>query len=646
MLSRIRPFVPHPVHAKCNITMSTSGPSDAFTSSQSSDAFTVEMEAALAATEQAGAEKHLSPGAVENIRKWLTQNRYRQYRPSVLKHIAEQRWKTLDDVFWTIIPFGTGGRRGKMYEIGSNAINDRTIGESAQGLADYVVSVREGTPGTELSCAIAYDTRHRSRHFAELCSGIMVASGFRVYLLDDYRATPQLSFAVRTLGCDCGIMVTASHNPPSDNAVKVYWSSGAQVLPPHDAAIIDRVMSCEEIRCVPFDEAVAKGRVEMVTEKIDAAYLAAASKCGFDGPRDVKVLYTPLHGVGEAAVIPLLEKDGFTQVDVYEPHRERSGDFPNVPGHVSNPENAAVFEKPIEAARQSGHELILATDPDCDRLGVAAPKTTDASGEWGTFSGNQIAALLCQYVLERSAASDRLDDRSFVVKTLVTTELVRRIAAAHSVRCEGELLVGYKHIAAVIDREGPEHFVYGCEESHGYLVGQYSRDKDGAVACMLLSELAAWVKSKGQSLHDYMAEIYRVHGYHREGLINVFMEGSEGMSAMQKLMAAFRSQPPKSLGGIGVEQVRDYQAQTVTQLSDESTSPLQGPKGNLVIMDLAEQGNYIAVRPSGTEPKVKFYLFTRLGADQSQDLGQADVTLGKRIAAIESDVRDFARLHS
>jgi len=626
--------------------MSNSGPSDASTSTQSADAFTIEMEAALAATEQAGAEKKLSPGAVENIRKWLTQNRYRQYRPSVLKHIAEQQWQTLDDVFWTIIPFGTGGRRGKMYEIGSNAINDRTIGESAQGLADYVVSHQGPSEGKELSCAIAYDTRHRSRHFAELCSGIMVASGFRVYLLDDYRATPQLSFAVRMLGCDCGIMVTASHNPPSDNAVKVYWSNGAQVLPPHDAAIIDRVMSCEEIRSVPFDQAVAEGRIEMVTEKIDSAYLAAALECRFEGPRDVRVLYTPLHGVGEEAVVPLLEKDGFTQVDVYEPHREKSGDFPNVPGHVSNPENTAVFEKPIEAAQQSGHDLILATDPDCDRLGVAAPKTTDTGGEWGTFTGNQIAALLCQYVLDRCAAANRLDDRSFVVKTLVTTELVRRIAVAHGVRCEGELLVGYKHIAAVIDREGPEHFVYGCEESHGYLVGQYARDKDGAVACMLLSELAALVKSEGRSLHDYLDAIYRQHGYHREGLINVFMEGSEGMAAMQRLMAAFRSQPPTTLGGIEVEQVRDYQAQSVTRLADQTTSPLQGPNGNLVIMDLVEKGNYIAVRPSGTEPKVKFYIFTRLGTDQSQDLEQADVTLGKRIAAIEADVRDFARLNS
>ncbi|KLU03935.1 Phosphoglucosamine mutase [Rhodopirellula islandica] len=602
------------------------------------------VDEALAAIDQACQEKKLTAGAVENIRAWLTEDRYRDYRDQTLQHIADGKWQKLDDVFWTVIPFGTGGRRGRMYEIGSNAINDRTIGESAQGLADYVVEYHGGAK--ELSCAIAYDTRHKSRHFTELCAGIMVAAGIKVYLLDDYRATPQLSFAVRHLHCDCGIMVTASHNPPSDNAVKVYWSTGGQVLPPHDKAIIDRVMSCQEIRATPFAEAMADGRIEVVTEQIDAAFLDAASQCGFEGPRDVKVLYSPLHGVGEEAVIPLMKRDGFTQVDVYEGHREKSGDFPNVPGHVSNPENPAVFEAPIKTARPGGYDLVLATDPDCDRLGVAAPLTTDSSGEWGTFTGNQIAALLADYVLEQTAKAGKLTDRSYVIKTLVTTELVRRIAESHGARCVGDLLVGYKYIAEAMDREGPEDFVYGCEESHGYLVGTYARDKDGAVACMLMGELAAKLKAEGKSMHECMADLYRKHGMHRENLINVFMEGSEGMAAMQSLMKAFRAEPPKSLGGIAVAQVRDYGSATTLNVADGSTSPLEGPSGNLVIMDLEMDGNYVAVRPSGTEPKVKFYVFTRLEAAESQDLDAADVKLSDRMRAIEEDVRDFARLHS
>ncbi len=604
---------------------------------------TQQVQTALTAVQQACEDGKLTDVAVTNIRAWLTENRYRDYRDSVLRHISEQQWKKLDDVFWTIIPFGTGGRRGRMYEIGSNAINDRTIGESAQGLADYVVHYHGGKK--PLSCAIAYDTRHRSRHFTELCAEVMVAAGIKVYLLDDYRATPQLSFAVRYLQCDCGIMVTASHNPPSDNAVKVYWSSGAQVLPPHDKAIINGVMNCQEIKRANFQQALADGQVEIVTDQVDAAYFDAAIQCRFPGPRDVRILYSPLHGVGEAAVVPLLHRDGFEDVTVYEPHRQPSGDFPNVPGHVSNPENKAVFEKPIEQARRDGFDLIMATDPDCDRLGVAAPLTTDTAGQWGTFTGNQIASLLANFVLEKAVATGAVNDNSYVVKTLVTSELVRRIAASHNVRCVGDLLVGFKYIAETMDQEGADDFLFGCEESHGYLVGSYARDKDGAVACMLMSELAAELKAKGQSMHDYLGELYRQHGLHREDLINVFMEGSEGMAAMKSLMKAFRENPPRSLGGMTVGHVRDYESQTRTTLGDEPViDPLVGPTGNLIILDMMDEGNYVAVRPSGTEPKVKFYIFTRLDAGQSLDLEAAETKLIDRIAAIEEDVRDFARV--
>ncbi len=323
----------------------------------------------LTAIAEAGSSGKISETAVENLRCWMTEERYAQYRDQIIQHVHDAKWQALDDAFWTIIPFGTGGRRGRMYPIGSNAINDRTIGESAQGLADYVVQYNAGKAG--LSCAIAYDTRHRSRHFAELCAGVMVAAGIKVYFLDDYRATPQLSFAVRYKNCDCGIMVTASHNPPSDNAVKVYWSSGGQVLPPHDKAIIERVMNCQQIKSVPFAEALADSRVEIVTKEVDQAFLDAAIACRFAGPREVKILYSPLHGVGAEAVMPLLQRDGFTDVEVYGPHAEKSGDFPNVPGHVSNPENYAVFEKPIEYARSMGS--ISSWPPIPIATGLASP---------------------------------------------------------------------------------------------------------------------------------------------------------------------------------------------------------------------------------------------------------------------------------
>ena len=594
-----------------------------------------------ATVDAAVSDGKLSDGAAVNLKAWLDEDRYAMYRDEVVQHISDGQWQKLDDVYWTIIPFGTGGRRGRMYPIGSNAINDRTIGESAQGLADYVNEFHKGKSG--LSCVIAYDTRHKSRHFTELCAGIMVAAGLKVYLLDDYRATPQLSFAVRHLGCDCGIMVTASHNPPSDNAVKVYWSSGAQVLPPHDKAIIERVMNCQEIKVANFDQALADGKVEIVTDKIDKAYFDAASACALPGPRDAKILYTPLHGVGAACVMPLLERDGFADVELYGPNAEPSGDFPNVPGHVSNPENTAVFDKPIEHAKTTGADLILATDPDCDRIGCAGPVTADKSGPWQTFTGNQIGALLAEHVLSKRNAAGTLSPDHFVIKTLVTTELIRSIADHYDVRCVGDLLVGFKHIAEVIDREGPEQFVYGTEESHGYLVGTYARDKDGGVASMLMAELVAELKSKGETLAGYLDDLQKQHGLHRETLINLVMEGSEGMAMMTKLMSAFRELPPKTLAGLKVTTVQDYLTNEATDTASGNKESLPGPTGNLIILQLEESGNYFAVRPSGTEPKIKLYVFTKLPAEQSSDLVAAEAVLAERLKSFESDVRAYAK---
>ena len=335
-------------------------------------------EQAIERAREAALSGNLSPGALENLARWLGESRYSKYQPAIVEHIEQGRWKQLDDVFWTVIPFGTGGRRGRMYPFGSNAINERTIGESAQGLASYVREQSAG-PSRQLRCAVAYDTRHRSREFAELCCSIMVANGFEVYFLDEYRATPQLSFAVRYYGCDCGIMVTASHNPPSDNAVKVYWSTGGQVLPPHDQAIIDRVMTVDEIQAVDFQPAVADGRVKICTAEVDAAFLQAALHFAWDGPRDARIIFSPLHGVGAFATLPLLRQAGFQQVELYGPHAQPSGDFPNVPGHVSNPENSQVFQAIIEYAQDTGADGIIATDPDCDRIGCAVPLTRQAA---------------------------------------------------------------------------------------------------------------------------------------------------------------------------------------------------------------------------------------------------------------------------
>jgi phosphoglucomutase/phosphomannomutase len=593
---------------------------------------------ALAQLADAAKRGQLTAGAVANIKTWLTEPRYAQYASQVLEHIEAGKWQQLDDAFWTVIPFGTGGRRGRMYAIGCNVINDRTIGESAQGLADYVKS--QPASG-ELTCGIAYDTRHNSRHFAELCAGIMVAAGFKVYFLDDYRSTPELSFLVRYKKCSCGIMVTASHNPPSDNAVKVYWSSGAQVLPPHDKGIIDRVMTIDRIVQTPFADAVAQGKVVMCKEEVDAAFLREVEAQHFAGPRDLKIIYSPLHGVGASGVMPVLAADGFRDVELYGPHAEPSGDFPNVPGHVSNPENVVVFDAIIERAKQVSADLIMATDPDCDRLGCAAPLSADRQGSWSVFNGNQIAVLLCDYVLEQRKKAGSLAKDHYIVKTLVTTEMLRRIADSYGVRTCGNLQVGYKYIAQAMDAEGPDKFAFGAEESHGYLVGQYVRDKDAVVASMLMAELAALVKSQKKTLHQKLDDLYWQHGYHSEKQLSVTMTGSEGMAKMKALMAKLRTAPPDSVAGLKVAQIRDY-GQLLVTLAGKPSQPLDGPKGDMVILDFAEKGNYVAVRPSGTEPKVKFYMFTYVPAEQLHNLDAAKDSMRQRIASLEAELQKLA----
>ncbi|MGD0897919.1 MAG: phospho-sugar mutase, partial [Thermoguttaceae bacterium] len=370
----------------------------------------IDTQAAVDLVARAAAEGKLSPGAAANIRTWLTEPYLAEYAPQVAAHLAARRWKQLDDVFWTTIPFGTGGRRGTLYPIGTNAINDRTIGESAQGLADYVkeATSEKGENGSRgdhagrgarsaregLSCAIAYDTRHRSREFAELSAGIMAAAGFQVYFLNGYRSTPEISFTVRYKHCDCGIMITASHNPPSDNAVKIYWSSGGQLLPPHDQRCIEHVYQVRGIQRMPWSEGIASGKIVYCEEEVDPAFIRAVVAQSTPGPRQLRIIYSPLHGVGQSAVSPVLAAAGFQDVEVFGPHAAPDPDFTNVPQHIANPENPAVFDAIIQRGRQIEADLILATDPDCDRLGVAAPLEARPGAAWATLTGNQVGALL------------------------------------------------------------------------------------------------------------------------------------------------------------------------------------------------------------------------------------------------------------
>ena len=616
--------------------------------------------ARLAAVESAHASGSLTDHSARTIHDWLVEPRYAEFAGTLGEKIdaciaGTIPWKELDDVYWTVIPFGTGGRRGTMYPVGSNAINDRTIGESAQGLADYVRSVLPA--GETPSCAIAYDTRHRSEHFAKLCAEVLLASGFKVFFLRGYRSTPELSFAVRHTGSTCGMMVTASHNPPSDNAVKVYWAGGVQVLPPHDKGIIDRVMRVDTVRRASFDEGVRDGRVAFVEEAIDPAFVEAVLRQSSPGPRALSILYTPLHGVGATAVVPVLEDAGFAKLRLYGPQSKPDGDFPNVPGRVANPENPAVLEGPIEEAKARGDDLVLASDPDCDRLGAAAAVSLAPGAEWRTFTGNQIGGLLCDHVLATRAAAGTLHPTDYAVTTMVTSGLVRRVAESYGAGVIDMLQVGFKWIGRTIDEIGPDNFAYGCEESHGYLAGTHVRDKDASVAALLFSELAAKLRAAGKSVHEHLDALYCRHGCHMERQVSVTLPGAAGMDRMREIMAVLRSRPPASIGGLAVRRIRDLASLTFT-VPGRPASPFPGTAGDVVIFDLdglpglvpasaadlaagrfEPLSNAVAARPSGTEPKIKFYLFAVAQPCDGSALPEAKRQLTIRLDALEADLR-------
>ncbi len=602
----------------------------------------ISTEEALTSLSRAETEGTISGAAVANIRRWLTEPPFVRYRPLLLDEIEGQRWRALDDAFFAVLEFGTGGRRGKMYPVGTNVLNERTIAESARGLADYVLSRRAAADGRP-RCVIARDTRHRSPEFAELCARVLAAAGFEVFLFDAPRSTPLLSFAVRYLGCDAGIMITASHNPPSDNGFKCYGRSGGQVIPPDDKGIIDCVaaVSDREIPDKPLEQALADGSIVWAGEEIDQAYIASVLSESVSHARDLSIVYTPLHGVGESSVGAILKAAGFSSVHVLESQRAPDGDFPNVPGHVSNPENPATLAAAIIDARDRGADLVLASDPDADRIGVGLPTTADPKGPWTTLDGNQIGVLLAAFVMKQTADQGKLRDDHYLVTTLVSTQMASALARREGIRTEDDLLVGFKWIARRIDETGPAGFLFGFEESHGYLKGHDVRDKDAGVASLLFAELAATVKDRKQSVLEYLDDLFIDVGHYGERLVTKTYEGREGVLKIARLMDALRSRPPRTIGGLAVSEVRDYETGEVRRLAQDgppTVSPLAGPNSNLLFFQTEREGTRFAARPSGTEPKIKFYLFARTAVAGPDALAAAKLETAGLLGAMARDL--------
>lgn len=552
----------------------------------------------------------LSKDAAASLRLWLTDQSYASFVPEIMELIRLESKADLEDQFRRTIEFGTGGIRGTMGP-GPNRINVRTIGEAAQGLAQYVL-LSGGPEASERGVAIAYDTRHNSDMFARETASIMAGNGIRVHLFDAPRSTPELSFAVRDLKAVAGVVISASHNPPSDNGFKVYWSDGGQVVPPHDGNIIGQVRKIATIRKLAFNQASVAGFIRTIDAGLDERYRAVLGRLTLSDERDVRLVYTPLHGVGMTSVAVALEVLGYTDLHVVSEQSVPDGNFPTVAGGVANPEDPGSFTLAIRDAAALDADLVLASDPDADRFGCAVPHPVsgwDEEPKALTLTGNQIGAILCHYILNEKKKRGLLPKRGLVCETVVTTDLVGVIARSFGMDVVDNLLIGFKYIGATINAMPKDMtFVYGTEESHGYLADPDIRDKEAATG-VLLVECAAVLKSRGKTLRDYLEHIYREYGYFQQVQTSTYRKGVQGSREISAIMDGLRNTPPGNIGGCDVVEVIDRQTGIATVLRTGETRKVDGDRGNLLIYTFTETGHTrVAVRPSGTEPKIKYYI--------------------------------------
>ena len=579
----------------------------------------MKQEFLRALIQKASEEKKLTSVAVEHLRIWST-DRYIEFHDQLLSMIENEEFEKLNNSFYTILPFGTGGRRGSI-GVGPNQINYRTIGESTQGVANYLSRMKGNN--TPKKAVIAYDTRHYSKEFALRTAEVMVGNGFSVYIFKDFRSTPELSFAVRELQADVGFVISASHNPPTDNGIKVYWKDGGQIVPPHDQNIIEESIKVADIKRLALDEAQDKALIHWIGAEIDQKYWSAVCKESLTSQESgLHIVYTPLHGVGGTSVLPVLQRLGY-HVDIVKDQEEPNGDFPNIPNNIPNPENPEALALAITKAKELRADIVLATDPDADRIGVAVP-VCNAKKNWVSLTGNQIASLLTHFILEQLKQKEDFPRDGLVVKTAVTTDLVADICKNFGVSIKGNLLVGFKYIAEIIEKD-PRRFIFGAEESHGALKGSYTRDKDAAISALLMAELTEYLNREGRTPYQLLDELYCTHGYYKDIAEFILLEGQEGKHQIDQMMAELRSHPPTEIGGLKIVEIHDYLQGDNRDLSSAESRPLEAPIGDILIFTLSQDGRTrVAIRPSGTEPKIKFYISVH------SEVGN-DLTRGKEI---------------
>jgi len=537
----------------------------------------------------------------------------------------------LIDSFYKDLEFGTGGLRGIM-GIGSNRMNKYTIGKATQGLANYL---NKTYPSKPLSVAIAHDSRNNSKLFAGIVASVFTANGIKVYFFEDLRPTPELSFAIRHFGCQSGVVLTASHNPKEYNGYKAYWNDGAQVTPPHDENIIN------EVNSIGISDINFEGDDSLIVEigkEVDDQYLGEIQKLilrpdVIDRQKDLKIVFSSIHGTGITLVPEILKRYGFTNVNTVEEQDTPDGNFPTVV--YPNPEEADAMSLAVKKAKEIDADLVMATDPDSDRVGIAAKNN---HGEWQLLNGNQTASLLFYYVLSQWKENNKIDGNQFIVKTIVTTDLLDKIAESYEVECPNTL-TGFKYIAMLIrENEGKKKFILGGEESYGYLIGDFVRDKDAIASCAAIAEMTAWARDQNKSIFDLLTEIYLEYGFYKEHLISITRKGAKGAEEIQEMMARFRNDPPTILGGSKVTRVRDYSNATEKDLNNGTVSSIDFPSSN-VLQFFTGDGSKISARPSGTEPKIKFYFSVNASLDAAENYDKVANKLDERIQGILKDLQ-------
>ena len=566
---------------------------------------------------------------IEKAREWLNPSFDEQTRNEVNRLMNEDP-STLEDSFYKNLEFGTGGLRGVM-GVGSNRMNRYTVGMVTQGLANFVKKNEAGP----YKAAIAYDCRNQSPEFARITAEVLAANDFTVYLYKVLRPTPQLSFTVRAHKCNIGVMITASHNPKEYNGYKVYGNDGAQVVAPRDAMIIEEVQKIATPSMVKFSG--GKGKIVMLGEEADTLYLDAIlslinlSPKAIEAFRDLKMVYTPLHGTGVQMVPKALETLGFTNVFHVPQQDVTDGNFPTV---ISpNPEEPAALKLAIEKAEETGAQLVMATDPDADRVGIAV---RNPSGKMELLNGNQTAALLTYYLLEKWKEAKRLKGNEYIVKTIVTSDLLKAIADHYGVACYN-VLTGFKYIAEVIrNNEGKKVFICGGEESYGFNVGQYVRDKDAVVTCALVAEVACWAASKGKTLYDLMCEVYLRFGFFKERMVSVTLKGKDGMEQIESIMNRFRENPPSRLLDSDVVLFHDYKKRETIDLVSDLRYEIHLPVSDVLQFECSDN-TVVTVRPSGTEPKIKYYYGVRTELSSVDQYEGKNRVLDQKI----SELNDF-----